>query len=182
MFTPDDFSNDPKFEKEMEKDISEESLKFGEIEKITLFAKNPKGIVLVRYKTSVAAEECRKTMEGRFFAKRRLRSYYWDGVTNYSLFTEVTSSSSTSASSASGLIGHISSNMSGGSSRDSSGNSSAIKANSKSKSNDEDNGDSNSDDEDLDDDEREEKQRLEEFGSMLDNQDDLPAEFRLRTE
>ena len=156
MFIPEDFVEDPKFEEEIEKDIYDECSKSGDVEKITLFSKNPAGVVIVKYKTSAAAEACRQLMDGRFFAKRKLRSYYWDGVTNFALQSESASKSSKSKSNSNsgdvdGCVADAASDPC----------------------------DDDSSEDDLD---REERRRLEEFGNMLDSQEDLPAEFRLRTE
>lgn len=112
---------------ELEKDIASECSKFGEIEKITLFSKNPRGIVVIKFATSFAAQECIRVMNGRYFDQKKIRSYFWDGVTNYSIVP----------------IGL----------------------------------------EEEEEEEKLEKARLDTFGDWLDNeQDELPAEFQLRTE
>lgn len=82
MFVPSDFDS-PTFSDELEQDVASECGKCGEIDKITVFSKNIRGIVIVKFKTSFAAQECIRTMNGRFFSGRRLRSYFWDGVANY---------------------------------------------------------------------------------------------------
>jgi HIV Tat-specific factor 1 len=74
------------FFKELEEELTAECQeKFGEIDKLTIFTKNPRGIVVIKFKTAFAAEECIRIMNGRYFAGKRLKSYYWDGVTNYSI-------------------------------------------------------------------------------------------------
>lgn len=83
MFDPSDFSA-PSFAAELEKDVANECSKCGDIEKITVFSKNPAGVVVVKFQTAFAAAECIKTLDGRYFAGRKLKSYFWDGVTNYS--------------------------------------------------------------------------------------------------
>jgi HIV Tat-specific factor 1 len=92
MFHPHDFSqlanslaND---EEDLQQEIAEECEKFGAIDKITLFARNPRGIVVVKFSTSFAAQECIRVMNGRFFAGRKIKCYFWDGVSNYSITTE----------------------------------------------------------------------------------------------
>ena len=57
----------------------------GPLEKITVFSRNSAGPVVVKFGTAYAAEECIKTMEGRWFGKRKLKCHYWDGITNYSV-------------------------------------------------------------------------------------------------
>lgn len=84
LFRPTDFT-DPAFSDELEQDIAGECSKCGEIDKITVFSKNPKGIVIVKFTTSFASQECVKLMDGRFFGGSRIRCYFWDGVTNYTM-------------------------------------------------------------------------------------------------
>lgn len=84
MFVPSDF-NSPTFSDELENDVAEGCAQCGEIEKITVFSRNPRGIVIVKFKTSFAAQECVRIMDGRFFAGKKLRCYFWDGATDYSI-------------------------------------------------------------------------------------------------
>ena len=53
------------------------------MEKITLFERNPEGVVVVKFDSTGAAEACIKLMHGRWFARRQLEASYWDGRTNY---------------------------------------------------------------------------------------------------
>eukprot|EP00607_Mallomonas_marina_P010772 CAMPEP_0182422780 /NCGR_PEP_ID=MMETSP1167-20130531/8557_1 /TAXON_ID=2988 /ORGANISM="Mallomonas Sp, Strain CCMP3275" /LENGTH=372 /DNA_ID=CAMNT_0024601125 /DNA_START=102 /DNA_END=1220 /DNA_ORIENTATION=- len=87
LFTPSDF-NQESFSDELEQDVASECSKCGEVEKITVFSKNPRGIVIVKFHTAFAAEECIRIMHGRYFAGRQLKCYYWDGTTNYSIVSE----------------------------------------------------------------------------------------------
>lgn len=84
LFQPADLL-DPSFEAELEADVAEECSTFGVIDKMTIFAKNPRGVIMIKFSTSFAAEACIKKMEGRFFGGRRLRCFYWDGSTDYSV-------------------------------------------------------------------------------------------------
>lgn len=128
MFVPSDFLI-AGFDAELEEDIASECSKFGDIEKLTVFSKNPRGIAVVKFATAFAAQECIRTMNGRFFGGRQLKSFYWDGATNYSISSATTSAEAEDAE------------------------------------------------------EKEEEKRLEEFGSWLEaEQEELPEEFRLRTE
>ena len=91
---------------------------------MTLFSRNPLGIVILKFNTGYAAQETIKLMNGRFFGGKKIKAYFWDGKTDYTV-------SSTSAEQ----------------------------------------------------DEEEEDKRLNEFGDWLEKeQEDLPEEFRLRTE
>lgn len=85
LFRPKEFVKIPSLADELERDIAVECEKFGTIEKITLFSKNPRGIVIVKFATSFAAQECIRVMNGRFFDKKKIKSYFWDGVVNYSI-------------------------------------------------------------------------------------------------
>lgn len=84
MFTPKDFV-DPQFEIELEDDIAGECQKFGVIEKLTIFSKNPRGVIVVKFSTAFSAQECIRVMNGRYFGGRQIQCHYWDGVTNYSI-------------------------------------------------------------------------------------------------
>lgn len=124
MFNPKDFA-DPQFEVELEDDIAGECQKFGEIEKLTIFSKNPRGVIVVKFSTAFSAQECIRVMNGRYFGGRQIQCHYWDGVTNYSIV-------STAAE---------------------------------------------------EEEEKEELQRMDEFGDWLDqDQEELPEEFQLKTE
>ena len=64
--------------------------KIGPIAKVEFFESNPRGIVKIRFMSSLAAEECIKVMDGRFFDTRRLKCHYWDGKTDYKQVKEST--------------------------------------------------------------------------------------------
>jgi hypothetical protein len=83
MFKPTDFDENPDFSTELEEDISSECSKCGDIKKITIFSKHPKGIAIVKFSTTYAAQECINLTNGRHFGGSTLKSYFWDGVTNY---------------------------------------------------------------------------------------------------
>lgn len=84
MFTVEDASND-EFMQELEVDIVTECDKCGDIEKITVFSKNPRGIIIVKFSTAFAAQECVRLLDGRFFGGRKIKAYFWDGCTDYSV-------------------------------------------------------------------------------------------------
>ena len=132
MFAPEDFEgpNGAQFERELEQDIASGCEQCGEIEKMTIFSKNPKGVAIVKFNTSFGAQECVKLMNGRYFGGRRISCTFWDGVTNHAL-----------------------------------------------------NGGTGVGTKQLEAAEKEEQERLDEFGDWLDQeQEDLPEEFKLRTE
>lgn len=84
MFTPAEAKSD-KFMAELEQDIVSECEKCGSIEKITVFSQNPKGVVIVKFATAFAAQECVRILDGRFFGGQKVKAYFWDGNTNYSV-------------------------------------------------------------------------------------------------
>ena len=84
MFSPDDFRN-PSFSDELQEDIQKECAKFGELDKVTIFDKNPAGVVIIKFTTAIAAEQCMKSFDGRFFDGRQLECTYWDGETDYTV-------------------------------------------------------------------------------------------------
>eukprot|EP00904_Undaria_pinnatifida_P008751 jgi/Undpi1/5005/HiC_scaffold_19.g08357.m1 len=88
MFRPSDFEMNEKFGEELEADLLAEGEKLGPVEKITVFAKNNKGPVVMKFGTAYAASECIKAFDGRFFGGRKLSCHFWDGVTNYTIKDE----------------------------------------------------------------------------------------------
>ena len=62
------------------------------LDKVTVFSQNSAGIVIIKFKTSFAAQECIRVMDGRYFGGCKLKCHYWDGVTNYSLSNDKQSS------------------------------------------------------------------------------------------
>jgi HIV Tat-specific factor 1 len=84
MFDLEDVKDD-KFMDELEADIVSECEKCGAIEKITVFSKNPRGIVIVKFGTAFAAQECVRILDGRFFGGRKIKAFFWDGKSNYSV-------------------------------------------------------------------------------------------------
>lgn len=75
---------DPKFEEQLKADIDEGFGVYGEIEKVTVFEKNPLGVLIIKFKEPYAAEQCVRHTDGRFYAGRRLQCKYWDG-TDYAM-------------------------------------------------------------------------------------------------
>ena len=83
-FSLEELHKIPKYDETIEKNIAEACSKHGEIDKITLYSKNPKGIVIVKYKTSYAAQECVRVLNNSNFCGKMLKVYFWDG-TDYSI-------------------------------------------------------------------------------------------------
>ncbi len=55
----------------------------GEIERLVVYDTHVDGIVQIKFKTPTAAAACIKLMDGRFFAGRKISSFFWDGKTDY---------------------------------------------------------------------------------------------------
>eukprot|EP01038_Epipyxis_sp_PR26KG_P012008 gene12008-16076_t len=89
MFVLSDF-DDPNFFDEIESDVASECEKCGKIDKITVFSKNPRGVIVIKFATAYAAQECIKLMNGRFFGGQKIKCSYWDGVTNFTITTAST--------------------------------------------------------------------------------------------
>lgn len=84
MFSVEEAQSDA-FMAELELDIVSECEKCGLIEKITVFSKNVRGVVIVKFSTAFAAQECVRILDGRFFGGRKVKAYFWDGKTDYSV-------------------------------------------------------------------------------------------------
>eukprot|EP00871_Galdieria_phlegrea_P000399 jgi/Galph1/135/GphlegSOOS_G4803.1 len=83
VFDPKEAECDTHYYEDIKKDIEIECLKLGELEKVTVFEKNPEGVVAVRFQSAAAAESCIEVMSGRWFGGRQLVAEYYDGKTDY---------------------------------------------------------------------------------------------------
>lgn len=73
--------------KEVESKVREECEKLGHVEKITIFSKNPAGVVIVKFTKPTAASraiEIYKGMEGPIEG-RQIDATFWDGVTDFTV-------------------------------------------------------------------------------------------------
>ena len=73
------------FGQELEEDVGGELAKLGEVEKITLFERNPAGVIVVKFASSVGAQKCIQVMNGRWFSQRKVSATYWDGKKDYTV-------------------------------------------------------------------------------------------------
>ena len=64
----------------MKRDVSEECLKFGEIEKMTVFEKHDDGVIVVKFANAEVADACIQAMKGRFYGGRKIDCQLWDGT------------------------------------------------------------------------------------------------------
>lgn len=83
LFHPREAAATPGFFDELQEDLGEECGRLGHLEKVTIFERHPEGVVILKYATAFAAEQCVKLMNNRFFAGRKLQCFYWDGATDY---------------------------------------------------------------------------------------------------
>lgn len=83
MFKWEELAKDPNATLTLQFEIETEVKKIGEFEKVTIFERNPEGVVAVKFKQAPAAEECISVMNGRFFGGQQIACDFWDGETNY---------------------------------------------------------------------------------------------------
>jgi HIV Tat-specific factor 1 len=84
MFTPQQ-ARDDKFLEELERKTRTECSEWGTATKITVFASNPKGIILVRFKEPTAATTAVEKFNGRTSGETKIEAHFWDGVTDYTV-------------------------------------------------------------------------------------------------
>ena len=73
------------FERKLEHAIAGECERCGELEKLTLYASHPAGVMIARFKRSYDAEKCvTHAATGEWvFNGRRISAMYWDGEENF---------------------------------------------------------------------------------------------------
>jgi HIV Tat-specific factor 1 len=64
-------------------EVVAECASFGAVDKARVFARNPEGVVTVRFREPEAADACRRRMHGRFFGGRALQAAMYDGRTDF---------------------------------------------------------------------------------------------------
>ena len=72
---------------ELEKKLRTRCCEFGIVEKITIFAKNLEGVVIVKFAQPNAANDAIKALDGKFWENetRPVIATFWDGVTDYTV-------------------------------------------------------------------------------------------------
>ncbi|GAA5871612.1 hypothetical protein JCM3774_006311 [Rhodotorula dairenensis] len=75
MFTLQELEDDPTLLLDLKEDVREECETLGEVTNVTLYDKEEKGIMTVRFKDELAADACIAKMNGRFFAGRTVSAY-----------------------------------------------------------------------------------------------------------
>ncbi|GAA5985486.1 hypothetical protein JCM10908_006993 [Rhodotorula pacifica] len=79
MFTLQELEDDPTLLLDLKEDVREECETLGEVTNVTLYDKEEKGIMTVRFKDELAAEACILKMNGRFFAGQTVSAYPMSG-------------------------------------------------------------------------------------------------------
>ena len=72
----------------LEKEIRQECAQWGTVEKITVFSKHPRGVLVVKFGQPHAASTAVKAFHGRQRQGRRIEATFWDGVTDYTVHDE----------------------------------------------------------------------------------------------
>ena len=73
------------FFRELKEDFQDECSKFGEVESIKIFERNPQGVVAVKFRAPSGAMRCLEVLEGRFFGGKKLSAEWYDGYSNYNV-------------------------------------------------------------------------------------------------
>ena len=90
MFNPASFVNDANDEKlrTLEQKVHAECEEMGTVEKITIFAKHPAGVVIVKFAQPNSASDAVNKFNGTSFdigSEKTVEASYWDGVTDYTV-------------------------------------------------------------------------------------------------
>ncbi|GAA5940146.1 hypothetical protein JCM1841_005963, partial [Sporobolomyces salmonicolor] len=83
MFTPQELDEDATLLLDLKEDVRDECERLGEVTNVTLYDKEEKGIMTVRFRDDLAAQACIAKMNKRFFAGRTIRAYPMDGSVKY---------------------------------------------------------------------------------------------------
>ncbi|GFR87624.1 HIV Tat-specific factor 1 [Elysia marginata] len=83
MFNIKEFEENPALINELRTDVRSECVKFGEVTKVTLYDRNPEGVITVTFKEPEEADQCITALHGRWFAKLRVDASTWDGKTKF---------------------------------------------------------------------------------------------------
>jgi hypothetical protein len=83
-------ANEDGFLRDLEGDIFKECSAWGTVEKITIFAQSPRGVVVVKFKQPTAATEAIQSFHGRSTpgVPKKMEATFWDGVTDYTVRDE----------------------------------------------------------------------------------------------
>ena len=91
VFNPSKNDNDDIYLHGIESNIRKECEQWGNVEKITMFARNPDGIVIVKFSQPLAASQAVDTFNGQKSNElpgKNIEAIFWDGVTDYTIHDE----------------------------------------------------------------------------------------------
>ncbi|GAA5908516.1 hypothetical protein JCM8208_002652 [Rhodotorula glutinis] len=83
MFTLKELEEDATLLLDLKEDVREECETIGEVTNVTLYDKEEKGVMTVRFKDELAAQACIAKMNGRFFGGRTVAAFPMDGSQRY---------------------------------------------------------------------------------------------------
>jgi HIV Tat-specific factor 1 len=83
MFTLEEIEKDPDLIEDIEDDTREECSKFGDVENVVLFDREPSGVITVRFATTSAAKACVRKMDGRAYECRYLEAKLSNGTERF---------------------------------------------------------------------------------------------------
>ncbi|KAI9844425.1 MAG: hypothetical protein M1837_005626 [Sclerophora amabilis] len=88
MFTLQELEEDPAAILDIKDDIRQECSKLGEVTNVVLFDREPDGVASVRYSNAEAAKACVRTMNGRFFSGTQVIAYISEGIEKFKKSTD----------------------------------------------------------------------------------------------
>jgi HIV Tat-specific factor 1 len=83
IFTLEELEGDPELIEEIEDDTREECSKFGDVENVVLFDREPSGVISVRFSHTTAAKACVRKMHGRAYERRTLEAKISNGTERF---------------------------------------------------------------------------------------------------
>lgn len=90
MFTIAELEEDEHASKDILLDTREEAEKLGDVVRVSLFDKEPQGIITLQFKKAAAAQECAKQWNGRFYGGRTVVAAVTDGSETFRQTTPIT--------------------------------------------------------------------------------------------
>ncbi|KAL8292020.1 hypothetical protein RQP46_001486 [Phenoliferia psychrophenolica] len=79
MFSLKELEEDATLLLDLKEDVRDECETLGEVTNVTLYDREPDGIMTVRFKDDLAAQACIAKMNGRFFSGRSILAFTYDG-------------------------------------------------------------------------------------------------------
>ncbi|RKP01650.1 hypothetical protein CXG81DRAFT_754, partial [Caulochytrium protostelioides] len=83
LFTLAELAADVTLLLDLQEDVREECARFGEVTSVIVFDREPRGVVMVRFREQPSADVCVACMRGRWFGGQRIGAAIWDGATRF---------------------------------------------------------------------------------------------------